>query len=237
MNARTELLSQTFNPVLSIVVYKSMDNYYLESHDINNKGQVMNGKPLLQETIQEIVDVFFDERKNMASITGLIPENLLQFSYLPGGNYKMSWFRPAEQRILHFSKELKIPIGKSWVPPILYIADRKDLYVHALKTSGRPVEKTPLFFAPFFNVNNSGKVCLGNAQVKAPKDKTYSSLMKYWEDLFWLSEFTHVNDENKTKTQMQKLWRRLIQSKGRLKWAKLDELKRNSAINLKKIMQ
>src|SRR4051812_22891408 len=103
---RTELLMQTYRPQVAIVVYKDNygDNFYLESHSVNADGALMEGKPLKQETIAGMVDVFFDERKNMLRVTGFMPENILSFDLLPGGNYKMVWHRPAEVRVMHFSK-------------------------------------------------------------------------------------------------------------------------------------
>jgi len=226
MNNRTEILSNSYKPQLADVVYKSSNknDYYLESHDINNAGQLLQGKPLLQETMQGIVDVFFDERKNMVKVGGLMPDNLLSFGFLPGGNYRMVWYRPAEIRLVHFASQLKLPSTKVWVPALLYSADNAGMDIFALKSNARPNEKTKLFRAPFYNVDDDGNVCLGNAKVKKPTDKTYSALMKYWEDLFWLSEFTHVNGDTAVKTNINKVWKRLLNSRTKLKWSDIDEL-------------
>ncbi len=225
-NERTELMLSTFVPQLAITVYKSKlkEEYYLESHNVNEQGAILEGKPLLQETMQGIVDVFFDERRNMQNIKGILPDNLLSFEPLPGGYYKMIWHRPAELRVMHFVKELKLPTAKTWVPAMVYVAHTKGLFVYALKSNSRPKEATRLYRAPFFNVNDFGSVCLGNAQVQKPKEKTYLNLMKYWEDLFWLSEFTHMNGDNKTKSNMNSVWSRLLKSKTKLKWNDIDEL-------------
>lgn len=223
-NDRTSLLMSTYKPQLAIIVNKAVRpitesaDYYLESHIISEDGKILEGKPLLQETIQEMVDVFFDERKNAVSVKGLITENLLCYEPLPGGHYKMIWYRPAEIRVVHFAKQLKLPTTKVWVPAMIYMADRKQLSVYALKTNGRPKENTKVFRAPFYNVNDSGIVCLGNASVKKPKEKSYSAFMKYWEDLFWLSEFTHVNGDRTIKGDLNKTWKALIESKTKKKW-------------------
>jgi PRTRC genetic system protein B len=225
---RTELLMQTYRPQVAIVVYKDNygDNFYLESHSVNADGALMEGKPLKQETIAGMVDVFFDERKNMLRVTGFMPENILSFDLLPGGNYKMVWHRPAEVRVMHFSKALKLKTGKTWVPSVIYAVDAGSLSVFAKKTNNRPELKTALFRAPFHNVGDDGHVCLGSAKVKKPSVTNYESLMKYWEDLFWLSEFTHLNGaSNPTKTDLKKVYTRLLKSKTRLKWSDLTELK------------
>lgn len=243
MNERTEIIGSTYTPTLAIIVNRAKNSvtgqgeYYLESHDINEKGQLMQGKPLLQETIQDVVDLFFDERKNMVKIGGMIPENLLSFKTLPGGNYRMVWYRPAEIRVLHFAAQLKLSTGKGWVPAMVYVADRRGLDVYALKTNMRPKETTKLCLAPFFNVNDDGDVCLGNAVVKKPVEKTYGAYMKYWEDLFWLSEFTHTNgDDEKTVTKLHPLWKKLLASKTKLKWSDMKELKFYPKKTLKSIL-
>jgi len=244
MNERTELLTTNYKPILALQVYRTENKvsgygeYYIESHDINETGEVMQGKPLLQETLQGIVDVFFDERKNMARISGMIPDNLLGFTYLPGGNYRMIWYRPAEIKVLQFSASLKISANKAWVPAMVYVADGKSMSVFSLKTNSRPKETTRLCYAPFFNVNDVGAVCLGNANVKKPAEKTYNSLMQYWEDLFWLSEFTHVNgDDIKISTKLQPLWTKIMKSRCRLKWNELNELQQYKDLTIKKLMK
>lgn len=145
MNERTELLTSNYLPVLALTVYRTGNkmsghgDYYLESHDINEKGEVMQGKPLLQETIQGIVDVFFDERKNKASISGMIPDNLLNFVLLPGGSYRMVWFRPPEIRVIHFSPQLHIETAKAWVPAMLYVVESKDfMFLLLMVMAGLP---------------------------------------------------------------------------------------------------
>ncbi len=123
--SRTDLLKSTYNPEIAVVVYKSKSNdrdYYLESHDISLDGRMGAGKPLLQETLQAMVDVFFDDKQNSQKIKGLLPENVLHFSHQAGGNYDLIWFRPAEQRIVHFASQLKLEIANCWVPAMLYKA-------------------------------------------------------------------------------------------------------------------
>ena len=200
---------------MAIVVYtSSVDGHndaYLESHTINSKGQLLEGKPLCQETIQGIVDIFFDETQNRTLISGIIPENLIQFDVLPGGYYDMTWFRPAEKRHLYFFKELHIPSGEAMVPAMLYRVKRKYLYVYALLTDERPTINTSLYNAPFHNVDSEGSVCLGSAKVKKPSARTYQAEMDYWETMFWKSEFTHLaHAVNPTRTNLNLIWKGLI---------------------------
>lgn len=241
---RNELISASYKPVMLVSVYRNgavegySADYYLESHDIDAAGQVMSGKPLLAETIQGMVDIFFDENQNRSKISGLIPEELLQYEPQPGGYYNMTWFRPAQKRTILFAKQLRLKSGVIWVPPMVYRVDRKELHVFALKSNRRPQEGTRLLRAPFHNVGDDGRVCLGSAKVARPAEKTFRNWMKYWEDLFWLSEFTHLNGAtNPTVSPLGKVMTRLVNSRGRLKWSDMSELKEMKGLTLKKMLK
>jgi PRTRC genetic system protein B len=242
MNQLTDTLLKSHPARLLIVAYAADDNFndvYLESHTVDEKGRVLEGKPLRQETIQGLVDVLFDERKNMTEVAGILPGNLLQFELLPGGHYKMVWFRAAERRVLHFSQELHLKSGEAWVPPMVYVVSRESLDVFALQADIRPTDATKLMRAPFHNVDMQGSVCLGSAKAKKPAAKTYENLMKYWEDMFWLSEFSHLQDSSSpTTTNINILWPRLIKDK-KLTWADKSmkkELKEIKGLTIKKLL-
>lgn len=239
MNELTSILTKTFKPRLAIVAYTpKADKWheaYLESHEINEDGQLLEGKPLKQDTIQGLVDVFFDERQNRAQIKGLIPHNLLKFEVLPGGHFEMVWYRQEEKRHIYFADKLHIKSGVAWVPPMVYEISKDKLNVYALQSNSRPDETTQLFHAPFHNVNDQGGVCLGSAKVKKPSVKTYESVIKYWEDMFWLSEFTHLaGAENPTKTNLSLIWKKLIGTD--IMWSDMDELKEIKKLTLSKIL-
>lgn len=233
MNARTELLTTEFKPELSIIVYKTTStenfgdhNYYIESHQINDQGQVMEGKPLMEQTLQNIISVMHRDQKDRSILNGVVPFNLLYYKPTPGGKYDIAWYRPAEVRFFHFAQPLKLKSGKMWAPAMVYSVEDGSLYVYALKKDDRPTEKTPLMRGPFHNVADDGKVCLGNAYVKKPLDKNFASAMKYWEDLFWLSEFAHLNGAaNPTVSPIADVYKKLLSSNQKIKWSDLKELK------------
>jgi PRTRC genetic system protein B len=243
MNDITENLVKNYIPKLAIVVYtptnsdREWNECYLESHAIS-EGKLMAGKPLKADTIEAMVDVFFDEQQNRAKVGGYIPENLLFFTSLPGGHYKIVWYTPAQRKYLHFVDALKIPSGEAWVPPMVWEASRKSLSVYALAIDVRPDPETELCKAPFHNVGMGGIVCLGSAKVSKPTDRTYESVMKYWEDMFWLSEFTHLQGgDSITRTNVNMLWKKLIKDKT-LKWDTMNELMPiGNQFKLKKILK
>lgn len=234
MNQRTEELLANFSPKVAVVVYEDwgQNKFYLESHSFDSEGRIMEGKPLLQDTIQSMLDVFFDERQDSSRITGYIPYNVLSYDNLPGGKYNLVWYRPAETRVIHFSDQLKIPSGEVWLPPLLYKVMGSKLYIFALKSDTRPTVETRLFKAPFHNIYSDGSVCLGNAKVKKPDQKSFENVIQYWEDMFWLSEFSHLlSDENPTKSNINTLWKAIVESQLNLKWSAL----KNELIEIKKL--
>lgn len=220
MNDLTNNLVRNYMPRLAIMVYAanysdSSDRWkdvYLESHDVDNKGRVLAGKPLKQETIQGFVDVLFDQQQERIKIGGLIPENLLAFNVLPGGKYSMVWYTPAHLQQLHFATSLHIPSGQAWVPAMVWRVIRGKLEVYALLENKRPSAETTLYHAPFHNVSG-GDVCLGSAKATHLKERTYDAEIKYWEDMFWLSKFTHLAHGNITKTNVNLIWNMLIKDK------------------------
>lgn len=218
MNERTDSLLRNYKPKLAVVVYSSGstvaagEDYYLESHAIDDEGRLLAGQPLKQETIQGMVDIFFQENKSSSVITGLMPANLLKYEPLPGGNYDLIWYRPAERRQIFFANVLHIPSGKASVPALVYRVVKGDLRVYALASDQRPGETTQLHFAPFHNVGNDGGVCLGSAKAKKPIKQSFEAIIKYWEDMFWLSEFTHHGNDSPTATNLNMIWKGLMET-------------------------
>lgn len=244
MNSLTSALSHTYTPRLAVIVHSTDSNeqheekYYLESHSISPEGKILEGKPLQQETLEAMVGVFFEDRKDKSQLCGYVPENLLSFDPVPGGKYRMVWYRQAEIRFIHFVTHLKIKSGRAWVPPMIYSVHGSDMWVYATKLNTRPKGSTKAYRAPFHNVADNGKVCLGNATVKKPALQTFSAAMKYWEDLFWLSEFSHLNGaSNPTKTDLNAIWKKIIARNPVKKWSDMDELKPMRKVNLENIIK
>jgi hypothetical protein len=79
---------------------------------------------------------------------------------------------------------------------------REQLYVFAYRSKRLPAN-TQLYSAPFFNVNSvSGSVCLGNAKLQKPETFNFENFIKYWEDKFFLSEFSQLTGGNPTKRNL-----------------------------------
>ncbi len=242
MNGLTESLLSEYTPKLLITVYEGTttaysDKYYLEAHHVNERGQVCEGKPLKQETIDAMIDVFYSQSVERSKVNGIYPDNLLMYQQYEGANYKMIWYREPEQRYLLFHDTLHIKDGLANVPAMIYHVHNGYLSVYALNESGRPNCNTKLYSPPFHNVGNDGGVCLGSAQVNKPKELTYTNLIKYWEDMFWLSKFSHLAGAgNPTKSNLNTLWKKLIKDNS-IKWSDLDELKEIPKTTLQSLLK
>jgi PRTRC genetic system protein B len=220
MNGLTEKLMSEYNPTLALVVYQhtirtSEQQYYIESHCIDENGALMAARPLQQDTLQGIVDVFYNSHNTSSDISGPIPGNLLYFSKMPGSKYKMAWWVSEMKQHLFFTTETKIKSGYAWIPPTLFVVNDNRLFVYAMKKNERPSPKTPIMIAPYYNLSDSGLMCLGNAVVKKPAVKTFENTMQYWMDLFFLSEFSHESGtDNKVEGgNLDQVWKDLLKNK------------------------
>jgi PRTRC genetic system protein B len=112
---------------------------------------------------------------------------------------KYIWHRPPCRKQMYFKKDLGVSNGTYAIPGLVWMVKRETLYLFAYR-SKRLSSDTQLYAAPFFNVRaNSGDVCLGNAKLKKPKVLTFLNFLKFWEDKFFLSEFSHLLGSNPTK--------------------------------------
>ena len=178
------------SPASMIVVYETNGACsYLEYYPIEN-GQPGNGRPLPKEILSNIIQSLKDNDNSI--IGGIIPENMLFYS-TKGSTVTSIWYRKPQATILHFHNDLKIPSEKINLPGLIFKVNDKELFVYAYKQFLN--ERTILYRAPFHNLYESNKICLGTAFPKYP-DKTYYGFMKAWEIAFFNSVFTHLIDKS-----------------------------------------
>ena len=104
------------------------------------------------------------------------------------------WWTASVQRTIFFraTDESIAPLnGKSFPhPPLVWKVSGHELWVRAMKTNARPTVDTPLFVAPYWNVNGEdGLTCQGS--MRSPEDSGVTSIPQ-WERAFFQSEFTHA---------------------------------------------
>jgi PRTRC genetic system protein B len=152
------------------------------------------GKPVSLEFIQSLTESFSVKSNSIPH--GEIPKELW---FADTWEEKYIWHRPPCRKQMYFKKDLNIPNGEYCIPGLVWMVKRNTLYLFAYKAK-RLSPDTQLYAAPFFNVNaGSGSVCLGNAKLKKPEDLTFLNFLQFWEDKFFLSEFSHFLGNNPTK--------------------------------------
>jgi PRTRC genetic system protein B len=199
MNRLTKEITFSMHPVAALIAYCSEKEYrgkehYLEFRNIGNNGMMSAGKPVSLEFIQSLTENF--SVKSNSIPYGEIPKELW---YADTREEKYIWHRPPCRKQMYFKKELNVPNGTYAIPGLVWMVKRETLYLFAYK-SKRLSHNSQLYSAPFFNVDaGSGSVCLGNAKLKKPEVLTFLNFLQFWEDKFFLSEFSHVLGGNPTK--------------------------------------
>lgn len=201
MNYAThELLEESklnYIPQMALIVYKTQnDQFYIESREIDSQGKMLSAIPLSLECISELAGSFSQEQ--IQTPHGAIPGNVL-YADNRLGYQRYVWYNPPEKRMMYFAKKLNIKDGEYHIPGIVYVVSGSSLNLYAFKGK-KPKDK--LYNAPFFNTT-SGSVCLGNAKIDYPENPSFTKLIKYWEDKFWKTEFTHLGgSQNPTKNNL-----------------------------------
>ena len=211
MNELTREFARMMQPKAALIAYTCNEsyhkNYYLEYRKINNSGLMGAAKPVSHKFVQSLVENF---SKNETSFPhGEIPKNML---YADVCKEKYVWYHPPCQKFMYFNSELNIPNGKYSLPGLVWSIERNNLYIFAY-TAKRLTPKAELYHAPFFNVySSSGNICLGNAKLPPPENLTFNNLLKYWEDKFFLSEFSHITGSNPVKNNLVTVIKKSVNS-------------------------
>ncbi|EER62162.1 conserved hypothetical protein [Acidovorax delafieldii 2AN] len=124
---------------------------------------------------------------------GFLPETVL---YLQGD--LLVWWVPPARRHLTFrvgNEQAEAFGGRERgetvpQPGLVFAAASNTWRVWAVKGQSRPTPQTPLFQAPYFNVDGQGCICQGNVPV--PNGTTVEKISA-WNDAFLRSYFTHPN--------------------------------------------
>lgn len=187
-------------PMAALIAYTCEDEYrhneyYLECRKIDNRSLMGAGKPVSQKFIRTLADGFYGEASSTPH--GMLPARML-YSDTRKGNEKYVWYSPPEKKVMYFKTGLNIKNGEYCIPVLIWLVKNDALCLFAYM-SKRVTPVTRLYAAPFFNVSpTDGHVCLGNAKLNVPENPSYQNLITYWEDLFFLSEFSHILGSNPT---------------------------------------
>ncbi|MFH6965298.1 PRTRC system protein B [Flavobacterium plurextorum] len=218
MNNATDITASfgtLYFPKSALVFYEANGTdkeTYVEHFDMDRDGNPINAHPL---TVREATILAkclqTDEEKNTAFLKpkGILPTNVL---HINPSNDKgtVLWYTKAQQRQLYFVDGLGIPNGTAQIPAMLWLASKSSLTVFALATNRRPTEKTPLHYAPFFNIYEKGNVCMGTVSIDIKNSASVEEFIQAWEHYFFNSYFSHSLCSNLTKKNIVTLWKDLV---------------------------
>lgn len=194
MKDLTETINEGYSPFKALLFYKSKkEDYYVESYDMGLDGRAINAHPLNLSECQKLangLDNSDSVKQSYLQGKGIFPENLLYLNSDKSGF--ALWHSPAKKVNLFFKADLGIADGMGEIPPMLWLASRDTLQVWALKSNDRPTNQTVLYHAPFFNVYDSGAVCMGNVKKHIPNGCSLTEFISLWEKFFFNSTFSHT---------------------------------------------
>lgn len=208
-------LQRYYHPVSALVVYKKegiSGATYVEHFDMDQDGNPVNAHPLTVNEAKQLAKALrVDKRKEpFLKAKGILPTNVLHIDPRLG---RVIWFTESANRDLLFIDNLEIPSGKANVPAMVWVADKDSLNVYAMAKSQRPTGDTRLYNAPFFNVYESGNVCLGTVQVGIKDSTSLEEFILRWEQSFFGSYFSHLNTVHEViRGNAVSLWKKLINS-------------------------
>ncbi|MCL1672937.1 MULTISPECIES: PRTRC system protein B [Bacteroidota] len=214
VNDLTQDFGTLYYPKSALVFYETKGTdtaMYVEHFDMDSNGTPTNAHPLTVKEANVLAKALqTDEEKNTAFLkpNGILPTNILHIS--PSEKGTVLWYTKAQQRQLYFVDSLGIPNGMAQVPPMLWLASKSSLTVFALANNRRPTEKTPLHYAPFFNIYEKGNVCMGTVSIDIKNSASVEEFIQAWEHYFFNSYFSHSLCENLTKKNIVNLWKDLI---------------------------
>ncbi len=216
-------VNQQFNeqymPVKALLIYKSVtseaENYhshpteiYVESYDIGKQGNPINAHPLSVKemtVLSELLQSTQALKNNYLQCEGLLPPKLIYVNTQNNG-YAL-WHTLSQEVDLFFTDSLGIPSGRTKIPAMLWKATKDSVQVFALKGKAKPTADTALYNAPFFNLYQDGRVCMGTVNISIDRQTCLEDFMAQWETYFFNSYFTHTLGEHRhCKGNLIQLW-------------------------------
>jgi len=211
----TSIFDEVYTPVKALLIHQSQQNtehVYVEAYDIGSNGKPVNAHPLsVKETVAlaNSLNTCSELKNDHLKSNGLLPEKVLYIH--PAARGFAVWHTPEQQVDILFKEELQIPCGKAYVPPLLWKADKTNLYLYAMKTNGKPTIKTPLYRAPFFNLYEDDRVCMGTVDIRMDDVTCLEDFISAWENSYWNSYFSHlIGEHSPVEGNIVQLWQQQV---------------------------
>lgn len=213
----TQQFGTLYNPVKAFVVYQKNSaekSIYVEAYDMDKNGCPINAHPLSLKGSTQLasaLDTSEELTRKFLKPSGLLPKNVLHLN--PEHDGSAIWYTPAQKVSLFFVESLAIPNAEAFVPPLLWKASKNTLYIYAMVADKIINEQTALYHAPFFNLYNDGRVCMGTVKVDIKADCHLQDFMQSWEQYFFKSFFSHlIGNTSPVKGNIIQLWQKLVGS-------------------------
>ena len=210
----SQQFGELYEPVKALLIYQNdqKKRVYVEAFDLDKNGKPINAHPLsVQESISlaKALDTSEEVQTSFLDQVGLMPKNVL---YVNRRRHPFAlWQTPAQKIRLLFRKDLGIPNGEAFIPPMVWKASRNTLHIYALNTDELITLATNLCKAPYFNIYADGKVCLGTVNIQISKDCGLEEFMRQWQLYFFNSFFSHtLGGGSPVKGNVIQLWKSLM---------------------------
>lgn len=218
INDITEDFGRLYHPKSVLVFYESKDldkDLYVEHFDLDRNGTPINAHPLTEREAEALAKALTTEKQKQTAFlqsVGILPTTILHIN--PSANKgSVLWYTKAQKRKLYFIESLGIPSATACIPPMIWQATKNSLRVFSLASNRRPTEKTPLYYAPFFNIYQDGRVCTGSVSIDIKNSVSVQEFTSAWEVYFFNSYFSHLMGENNpVKGNCVSLWKDLVKS-------------------------
>lgn len=214
----TATFGTLYNPVKAFVVYQKNNSdktIYVEAYDIDKNGYPINAHPLNGKESTELataLDTSDELTYKFLKPLGLLPKKVLYIN--PNHAGYAIWYTPAQKVNLFFVDGLAIPNGNAFVPPLLWKASKNSLWIFAMDSDKEINKQTALSYAPFFNLYEDGRVCMGTVSVNITPDCLLEEFIEKWERYFFNSYFSHlIQRQSSLKGNIIQLWRSLVNTR------------------------
>jgi PRTRC genetic system protein B len=198
----------------ALLIYRSSEHQYghfgdtfITHHEVSQGERVRQptlgaAKPLTVEFVHALVEALGGR-----VVVEFLPENVIART-----ERLIAWWTPAQKRPMFFGSTQGDLGGINGAifpqPALVWLAKDHSLSLRAFKQNRRPAADSKLSLAPYWNLYETGSVCLGSMQ--APDASTVASISQ-WERSFYQSEFTHGNVGRLTRHPggFEGLWKEL----------------------------
>lgn len=206
--------NDVFVPQAVLTIYEAKEaingsiesKMYVEIHDVDNKGNILSGKPLTEEFANSFAKSL--HKANSLIVSGRITPNVL---YIGWQNEKpiIVWHTPKCKRKAFYSEALNIPNAEIEVPALIwrYNSYSGSLHMVAIKEGDAIKDDMQLYYAPFHNAYFDHHICLGSGSgyVRKREEVAFQTLMQDCEFVFWNTEFSAIHNDKAIKGNLNSL--------------------------------